>query len=53
MDDRERTLSQKLDLVIATLDRLQDAPPSPARDKAIAKWQDFKRKIEAQVQRAA
>lgn len=39
-------VSRRLDQVVAAVERLQDAPASCAKDKAVAKWTDNKARLE-------
>ena len=39
-------VSKRIDQVVAAVERLQDAPASCAKDKAVAKWTDNKAKLE-------
>jgi len=42
-------LSQRLDQVITAVESLQEVRPSEAQEKALAKWEANKRKLEKAV----
>lgn len=42
-------MSRRLDLAVATVEALEEVEPSPGQEKALAKWQGIKLKLERTI----